>query len=217
VRRAGNDFNAKYADLLDENGFPEASASDPVIPYTVVSNSTSVFTGDGFLYAERDLNLGIIIARIELNGTVSAKSAPFGADTDLPEMAWTGSEARLTYGDFHAQPSGLFWTRLDRNGAAIGSTVAIPNHYNRSPIVAAGDDSLIFLGTNSGVVDESPHLDVVRLSPTGAVVTAPYTLVKDPYRPFASQPRLGLIGPDAIALWLHVGYPGAVELARLMP
>jgi hypothetical protein len=203
---------AVQAELLGDDGTQETA---PVTVFPVAEGTgyaSAVFTGDGFLLADGS------IARVGLDGSVVGTSAPGPAEYTM--LAWTGTEARVVYGDPAAQGAGVYWLRLDKSGAALGSPVLLTpssTFYNVAPAVAMGDDTVVVLGGGSSTIDHSTHLGITRISPTGTSLTAPFGVVQDPE--LVAAPKVAVLGSQAVLAWVGGvnGYPGRIGLALLNP
>ena len=186
-----------YVALLADDG-SEAHPSALAFSTTVEAHrGDAVFAGDGFLVGER-ASVGrdtIAIRHVGMDGTLGPTQTPAPGYAEYPQLAWTGTEGRLMYGQFGSSQDGMYWTRLDATGAAIGTTVLVgpyPTVYARSPIVAEGTDTLALIDGNSGGVQ------LVHISSAG-VVGAPVTVA---LKTVAEQ-KMVLAGGHAFTSWLE--------------
>jgi hypothetical protein len=208
--------NTIQATLVDDDG---GQASAPVTLFTsgtLTDEASAVFTGDGFLVA--DLADDGNVVRVGLDGQVAAKvTLPHVGE--FPQLAWTGTEARVLYGDLPDQ-SGLYWMRLDKQAKPLSEPVRVADgsdYYNIAPIIDVGGDTLVLLPGGLSTIDQSTHLEVARLSSAGVQGGAPYSIVQDPER--VANPRWTRFGRDVIVAWIGglAGFPGHIGLARLKP
>lgn len=176
----------------------------------------AVSTGDGFLVAYR--SGPVMVARIELDGSLTGTSQPGGSDTERPSLAWTGSEARIVFMDFSVSP-GIEWARLDRLGARIGAVASVP-HYG----VYAVHTSLLALGTESAVLvpsegtSEANNLSLARLDADGVSIGAPIALSQDAAGAAASSAVM--IGSQLAVAWVSTALTvasGTGEASRYAP
>jgi hypothetical protein len=134
------------------------------------------------------------IRRVAADGTLGAPSTPAPGYAEYPQLAWTGSEGRLVYAQFSSGQDGMYWTRLDANGAPLGTTVfigAYPTTYARSPIVAVGDDTLALIGDNG-------YLDLVHISAAGVLSPATHVTTSG-----VALQQMVLSGTAPFAAWLE--------------
>ena len=188
-----------YVALLADDG-TELHPSAKAFSMTVEPHrGDAVFVGDGFLVGERAM-VGrdtIGIRHVALDGTLGATRTPAPGYAEYPQLAWTGSEARLTYGQFSSAQDGIYWARLDGTGAPLGAPVllsAYPTAYQRTPIVAEGSETLALTGPGPGM----GGLALVHVSSSG-VVGAPATIVVNG----VAEQKMVLAGGSAFAAWLE--------------
>jgi hypothetical protein len=186
-----------YVALLADDG-SEVHPSALAFSTTVEAHrGDAVFCGDGFLVGER-ASVGrdtIGIRHVGMDGSLGPVQTPAPGYAEYPQLAWTGSEGRLMYGQFSSSQDGMYWTRLDATGATIGTTVLVgpyPDTYARSPIVAEGTDTLALIDGSSG------GLRLVHVSSAG-VVTAPTTVALNG----VAEQKMVLAGGHAFAAWLE--------------
>lgn len=190
---------------------------------------SAVFTGDGFLVAQRID--GVTVARIELDGRVSATSMPSHDATEYPQLGWTGTEARLVWADFGGAPT-MFIARLDRSGARMGDAVEIggagPTYFNPCPTLGDGQDAIVLLARYTGGTGLGRQLDVARFDAAGRASVGPFAITQDPNG--ARSHRLARTGGRVVAAWISGGYgppgfggapgadvPGRISLALVDP
>lgn len=193
-------------------------------PITEPQYGSAVWVGDGFLVALRT-NSGASVVHVALDGTLGA-SHSVGAETEYPQLAWTGSEARLTYGSFGGTAA-VDLLRLDATGAPIGSALtagSTPQYYDPAPIVGVRGDSLVLLPGYTGGTGIASHVDVGRFTADGKSVYAAYVLGQGGVDRI-SQYRLAVRGPDVVAAWVSganwtssASVSGSsVQVARIVP
>lgn len=212
------------AQLLRDDGSVEWQTevlSGSILEYEFGS---AVFTGDGFLVSVRAD--GVQVVRLELDGTVTSTSMPAGSSTESPELAWTGTEARLSYAAFGG-PGASMIVRLDRTGAPLGPAVElgrIPSYFNRAPMVTFGEETVVFPGDHTGGVDLSERVEVLRLDRDLRVSIAPFAVSQDPTG--SRGIRVARLGTEVVVAWIgggngtpHFGpgelYPGRISLATI--
>jgi hypothetical protein len=177
---------------------------------------SAVETGAGQWMLAARTRGGVEIARIA-GGQVAGRSNPVGGSTEYPNLAWTGTEARLVYTDF-ATTGQVRWARLDAQGALIGASVAlgtIPDFFNSSPVVTVGDASYAFLGGYTGTTAVSDRLALVRIDATGASVSVPSDLAIGPE--LVRPARATVLRGAPFVAWVGAGAEGRVNLARITP
>jgi hypothetical protein len=189
-----------YVALLADDG-SEATFAALAFSTTVEAHrGDAVFAGDGFLVGERAM-VGrdtIAIRHVGMDGTLGPTQTPAPGYAEYPQLAWTGTEGRLMYGQFGSSQDGMYWTRLDATGAAVGTTVLVgpyPNVYARSPIVAEGTDTLAIIQGNTGA---TLGLQLVHISSAG-VVGAPTSVTLQS----VAEQKMVLAGGHAFASWLE--------------
>jgi hypothetical protein len=222
--------NGRWAALLGDDATSETSDVE-VAAATIDNTGSGIFTGEGFLYADREFTTspywdGIAIEPIGLDGKLGPRQTPVPQDTEAPDLGWTGTEARLVYNQFGNAMGQEMWLRLDAKGAPIGSSVPIGgiDQYDGAVVATVADDTLVLLADYSQSV-RPKNLDILRISTTGTTVDGPYALVLDPF--LAPERRIARRGPEAVVAWLAgrpydafagpTGYPGGVGLARVAP
>jgi hypothetical protein len=177
--RDGDFVGAAMAALLDESGQPLWTRRIADAPD--VNDITAVYTGDGFLWASRpSAGTDALVARIELDGTVTTTTVPLGATNFFTRLVWTGSEARL------------FWEEsfiaLDRTGHALGAVepmIAEDSSQPRPAQLAAQTAVLLHAGERqplpedlSGGPNGTGHLALVTLNADGEP-QAPIAVFRD--------------------------------------
>jgi hypothetical protein len=166
---------------------------------------------------------GVEIVFIDNQGNLGAPRSPAGADTEYPQLAWNGSEARLTWSNFHTTPF-VGWERLDGTGQPLASPSIEfgPGNYGAAPQVALGPDSFIAMPGATSRTGAASQLELVRLD-QAANVTSRTLVVKDPND--LTQYRVALNGGRVIFAWLDEGIglaeapsaPGRIGLASVTP
>jgi hypothetical protein len=182
------------------------------------SSIAGVFTGSGFELAWSHQPDGLPIdaiqlAHVALDGTLRMDSSIAGMVPAWPlRLVWTGSEARLIYaGWLTVTPNptiAMFLLRLTASGATVGSPVQIsPGGEILDPasLLAVGDDAL---GLRNWIDLSGAHLNLRRVSSSGATVWAPFSFAQAPGYDAMQMVQLGA---DAIVGW----YEGDVIAARL--
>lgn len=120
--------------------------------------------GGGFLVGRRD-NHGVSVARVEPDGTVSARRTVAGS-TEYPSLAWCGADGRLVWTDFGALK--IRGTAIDRAGRAQGVEHVLggtPTYFNHSPALCDGPGALVLLGGYTGGTGVSNRLDLTHVDP----------------------------------------------------
>lgn len=210
VTRAGT-----QAAILNPDG---TNATTPIMVFTNLIEAGyggGAYTGDGFLLGEREGN-AITVARIDLTGRVTHRANPLGSNTEYPQIAWTGTEARLTGTRFGVGTPDLAWVRLDRMGAAVGSPVSlgtVPQYFNPTPMVGDGTDTIAVLGAYTGITGGYSRIEVGRISSTGSI-SSRVTINRD--RNPASRARILRRGTVNVVGWIGGGYPGRIMLANVV-
>jgi hypothetical protein len=109
----GDDPTAQYAmaALLGSSGQPLWTRR--VTEFQNAEAVAATYTGGGFLWASRPMGTNPLLARLELDGTMTTTTPSLGAIDFSLQLVWTGSEARL------------FWDQsyisLDRMGHPLGA------------------------------------------------------------------------------------------------
>jgi hypothetical protein len=222
-----------------DNGYASFLGTDASVGVTVAmfagvvepQYGSAVFVGDGFLVGLR-ANNGATVAHVSPSGVVGMGHS-MGSETEYPQVAWTGEEARIVYADFSGNAASLQLVRLDATGAPLSTPVmvgSVPEYYDPAPNVTAAGDSVVLLPGYTGGTGIASHLDVTRVSPTGQPVYAPYVLDQAAQMVDAISPYYFAVrGPEVIAAWVTGGsswitgpqgsgvYPGVIGIARLTP
>ena len=207
--------SSTQAALLNRDG---TNATAPVTVFTNLIEAGyggGAYTGDAFLLGEREGG-AITVARVDLSGRVTNRTTPLGSSTEYPQLAWTGTEARLTGTRFGVSTPDLAWVRLDRTGAAVGSPVslgAVPQYFNPTPMVGAGNDTVAVLGAYTGITGGYSRIEVGRISSAGSI-SSRVTINRD--RNPASRARIVSFRGSYVVGWIGGGFPGRVMLARLV-
>ncbi len=181
---------------------------------------SAVFTGDAFLVAQRAWS-GVNVVRVGVDGVVGTTQQPAVSESEYPQISWNGTDGRIVYADFTSGPK-ITWRRISGTGAGLGAPVDIafgagtPPVYDPCPVLPIGGDTAVLLGGYTGGTGMAKALDVMRVSATGATLTAPFPVDHEP--PSEIRYRLVQRGSDAIVAWISAGqYPGGIGLARVQP
>jgi hypothetical protein len=216
VQRSGE----VVASILDEQGAPRTRESlyfNPVEP----NFAGAVFAGDGFLVALR-VGEGVTVARVELDGRVGARTAPFGSSTEYPWLSWDGHLATMTFTEFGTAP-GVRLVRLGPDGAPVDRPVvlgALPEHYNPSSSVATPAGTVIALAGHTGATDQSDTIDVLTIDGQGGLAGPACRLFEATPGRVASGARISRFGTGVAVAWIDVDRSRPVTgltLARLAP
>jgi hypothetical protein len=149
-----------------------------------------------------------------------------GADTEYPQLAWTGSEGRVTFGSFGGTAA-IDLVRLDATGAAIGAPVIVgstPQYYDPAPVVSVRGDNVVLLPGYTGGTAVASHVDVGRFGSDGQAVYPAYVLGLGGSDRI-TQYRLAVRGSDVVAAWISGSnwitgsseFPSSVQVARVSP
>jgi hypothetical protein len=109
-----------------------------------ISEVTATYTGDGFLWASRSNATDPLLARFELDGTMTTTTLSLGTVDLYTQLLWTGTEARM------------FWEQsyisLDRTGHALGAArKLIDDDYAVLPLpIQLGARTAVLLSTGEG-------------------------------------------------------------------
>jgi hypothetical protein len=212
----------RLAALLDDEGrfgSPPVEATESAIDPEL---SGATFTGDGFLYGDRT-SQGVTIAKMGLDGTIAALTQPANQQTELPELAWLGDHAALTYDDFSGASVGVTFMTLDANGRPLSPPSALgwrPLDVIRAPIVSLDNGTSAVLLGGYGPINYTTGLAAARLSPQGTPTLGPFLVATDPQKVVAW--RAVRRGPELIAGWIGQGGSGShpsgyLHLARVTP
>jgi hypothetical protein len=206
------------AALLSVGGQEETAPVTLLVNPLELSHGSAVYTGDGFLVGGRESASGVVVTKVGLDGAVAGRNVVSHGSTEYPQLAWNGSEARLTYGDFRATPS-TYWLRIGRDGKSIGAPVALDTaktYFNPAPLLAWGEDTIALLASWTGQTGGGGNLLPARVTAAGTFGTAPYPLLKTPGP--AQSYRIGRRGPEAVVAWIEkAGSTGRIGLARISP
>ncbi len=208
-------FDRVEAILLDGAGgvVTRTPLFSPSFP---AERGSTVWVGDGFLSAVRAEN-DVAIARIEADGRLTRTTVVGDGETEAPQLAWTGTGARITWSDFTSTPT-MFWQALDHAGQPTSPAVALGapgENFARAPIGASGQDSLVLLPGYSGLVTFAERVAVVRLGPTGAPLGSELRVDAQP----SGHQSWALVshGGGAVVAWLDPTLGEGVVLARVDP
>jgi hypothetical protein len=190
------------------------TASQNPAPGGVGIDCAGVDTGDGVLLAATAMS-SLVTFRIDPAGMPGAPLVHVPSSTEQPQLAWTGTDARLTWSDFAAAPATIHWVRLDHDGNEVGTRVSFASYYQRAPITTLGNDSVLVLPASYGGAGQTTRLDVGRLDANGGFFTAPFAMTQDP-NPVTGW-ALARVGTDVIVGWLGTDYPGRLAIAHVAP
>jgi hypothetical protein len=218
--------------LLGNDGTEETA---PAVISGAYLADNGAFTGNGFLVGTETEVIGggvynAYVARIGLDGKVAGATTPAGTGFTAGNqawVAWSGSQARAVYGvptptATDRRATSANWIVLDQTGQATGPSVLLPPMSNGATTISAtaagiGDDTVIaLLGENSDI-GRGTRLDVMRVSATGATVTAPFNVVADAEG--IAAVTLTTVGTDLIVAWIG-GYSSTsprLGIARVTP
>lgn len=196
--------HAQLATLVDRRG--RAAWTTEVFAGTIEPNfGGQVYTdGGGFLVGRRD-NAGVSVARVEQDGTVSARRV-VGGSTEYPSLVWCGGEGRVVWTDFGRMK--IRSTALDRRGDVIGPEQVLggtPEYFNHSPAVCDGAGALVLLGGYTGGTGVSNRLDLTHVDrERGALPGAIRVLAEGDHA--AYDPRLARLDDRRVAVaWVSLG------------
>ncbi len=214
--------------LLGQDG--SVGKAVPILP-SGASDGSAVYTDQGFLVALSSV-AGAVVVRVGLDGSIGPARS-LGANTEYPQIAWTGSEARVVYGygNFSTSTYAMKYARLDSTGTPLGSPAGLggdaPIYFASTPIVAVGTDTVALLPWVSPAGGLS-QVDVARVATDGSFVHSPYVVGQAGPLDGLSQYQFALRGPDVIAAWLAEPaddesggptntYPATIGIARVSP
>lgn len=176
-----------------------------------------VETGDGTLVAAQS-GEGILTFRIDragVPGNAVAHPRTGWELAQMPQLAWTGSEARLTWSEFTSEMQ-VHWVRLDHDGNEVGARKAFGGYFQSAPITTLGADSIIVLPVpGGGLAGHAARLDIVRVGATGELSASPFPITHDP-NPVTAWASVR-VGSDIVVGWIGTDYPGRLALARITP
>ena len=189
-----NLWNLNLALLRDDG-----SEEQPVVTVgpTLFKPGAAIFTGDGFLFATHKgatpadpTTDDLAFQHLALDGSLSTEHRPFPTfAAHAPELAWTGSEVRLTLFLDNAN-RGFYWARLGPHGALLEAPRRIGDFDRPAPVVMVGSDMVLL--TQDGFV----HMDADGTLRDPIPLPGP--------RPFSGvpeQPQLVLRGTNAFGAW----------------
>jgi hypothetical protein len=210
--------SATFATLLDEAG-GERFRVQLFSNLGEARSGNAVYTGDGFLVAERVSSTGRVgVVRVELDGRKGQLHVLPGVVTHYPLLSWSGSSARLTW-CFFDDPLEIHWATLDRTGALAGAPVALASvphaalsqaaYLNPSPPISVGEDTLVLLAGSGWTPGTASRLDFVRLDPRGNKLGAPWHLLP-PDASAIGEYRAARVDDTIAIAWLE----GATQVGR---
>jgi hypothetical protein len=161
--------------------------------------------GDGFLIAATED--GVAVRKLWLDGSLGTLRRPFPCwNTELPRLAWNGSEALITFQGADTTLSfggGVYWARLNADGTAISPAqfIGLQLASAPAPVVSLGSDTLMLVevGPNAstdGTSTPSGYYSV-RLAKGGTVSTTQITTTDSWSFEFENFPDLVVEGTAA--------------------
>jgi hypothetical protein len=185
-----------FAVLLHDDGSEE---QPPVKAFSSTNGDPgcAVFVGDGFLLATFEDILpgpwfyGSAVRHLWLDGSLGVEHRLCNSGMQ-PQLAWTGTEARVTFG-------GGTWVRLDASGAPLDSLHPTTGMtFLRSPVRMLGGDMVVLTGNSNNL------LEVAHVASDGSF---PAPTVLSPSSGFAfagvGLQQLVVRGTAAYAAWLE--------------
>ncbi len=168
-----------------------------------------------FLLARRSSD-GVVIRQLSAKGELGSRHADVGADTEYPTLVRCDDGPRLIWSEFGGRGE-VRWARLRDDGEVIGEMIrlsGIPTHFNHSPAVCDGTETLVLLSGYTGGTGLSKSLDLVRVDNTGEIISDLLPLHGDSGR-MAHRPTM-LRDHDALFIaWATWNQPVRVALARV--
>ncbi len=168
-----------------------------------------------FLVARRAKS-GIEVRRISARGELRSHHADVGTSTEYPMLARCDDGPRMVWSDFSARGE-IRWARLTEDGAIDGATVrlsGVPNHFNHSPAVCDGVDTMVLLAGYTGGTGISKSLDLVRVDARGEIRGEALPLHGDPPS-LAYEPTMLRDGDALFVAWATRGAPPRIALSRI--
>jgi hypothetical protein len=204
-----------FAVLLGDDGSEEHPAVLAFSSTEADQPGSAVFTGDGFLLAAYERILpgpwfsGAVVRRYWLDGSLGVEHRPAPCwDSAYPQLAWTGTEARLAIAGGPPGGGSEYWVRLSASGEALDSPRPItspppPMAFSRSPVAMLGDDMVVLMA-------QPDMLEAVHVAKDG---TPGSPTVLSPASGFASVglQQLAIVGNSAYAAWLAPASSVGVE------
>ncbi|MCA9660186.1 MAG: hypothetical protein KC486_17710, partial [Myxococcales bacterium] len=163
-----------------------------------------------FLVARRAAR-GVEVVRVSARGDVRARHADVGGSTEYPTLVRCDDGPRMIWSNF-ASRGEIRWARLDDSGALVGPEIrlsGVPDHFNHSPAICDGVDTLVLLAGYTGGTGLSKSLDLVRVDAEGAIVSDRLR-VYDGAAGVAYDPTMRRDGDALVAAW---GVRGSAEIA----
>lgn len=167
-----------------------------------------------FLVARR-AGRGIEVRRVSASGQLRSHHADVGANTEYPTLARCDDGARMVWSDFSGRGE-IRWARLTEDGAVDGPTIrlsGIPDHFNHSPAVCDGVDTMVLLAGYTGGTGLSRSLDLVRVDARGQIRGEALPLHGDPTSQ-AYEPTMLRDGDALFVAWATRGVP-RIALSRV--
>jgi hypothetical protein len=214
--------------LIRSDGSPEAA------PVRVFARAepwpgipSAVHVGDGFLLAAHEGGTGVVAARLGPDGRLTRRTLISDVTLTHPQLAWTGTEARMVMIEADPRTGNVTHVRLDREGKPLGlaATLAAGQlRFTTAPIAAFGADTVALI-LRPGLAPGDPGrptMDVARIGAGGAFVGSPIRVTHDPNAP--SSHRIARWREEVIVAWTSGaldptrGSPlGRIGLARVRP
>jgi hypothetical protein len=163
-----------------------------------------------FLVARR-AGRGVEVARVSARGVVRSTRADVGHSTEYPTLVRCDDGPRMIWSNF-ASRGEVRWARLDDSGAVVGPEVrlsGIPDHFNHSPAICDGVDTMVLLAGYTGITGLSKSLDLVRVDGEGAIISDPLRIY-DAAAGVAYRPTMRRDGDALVAAW---GVRGSAQIA----
>ncbi len=168
-----------------------------------------------FLIARRSPK-GVEVRHMSASGELRSGHADVGPDTEYPTLVRCDDGPRLIWSQFGGRGE-VRWARLREDGEVEGELVrlsGIPDHFNHSPAVCDGTDTLVLLAGYTGGTGLSKSLDLVRVDAAGQIISDPLPLHGDGAR-LAYRPTM-LLDQDALFIaWATWNQPARIALARV--
>lgn len=206
-------YGTVTASLLDASG-AEVWTREVAEQVIEAHYGSATAVSDGFLVALRT-DVGVQVFHLDETGAILDVSTPGSASTEYPQLNASGGEVRLVWADFGATPS-LQWAALNEQGERIGDAVqigSVPDYFNRSPIVVAGEDTVVVLGGYTGGTGIGKATHVRRLDVAGATSAGDVAVQSDPN--LVQWPQVVAYDGSFVTAWVGKGESGRVGLAKI--
>jgi len=206
---------AVWAQTIVERGAPQSPVK--LFDTTVEANfdgGIAVAPGE-FLIARRS-GRGVEVRQLSAAGQLRSDHADVGRSTEYPMLVRCDDGPRMIWSEF-GDGAEIRWARLRDDGAIDGDFVRLsgtPDHFNHSPAVCDGVDTLVLLAGYTGGTGLSKSLDLVRVDARGQIVTDAIDLHGDEGH-YAYAPTM-LRDADALFVaWAVRGEPARIAVARV--